>query len=123
LAAMLYDRDEDVLGWARCSVAGGFVESMAVSPSADGTADVLTMIVRRSIGGETVRMIERQSVIYGLLSDQPIAEANHAFAASIFLPEDPTDSFSLPHLAGEIVMAWTDKGQFGPLEVSDEGNV
>jgi len=123
LAAMLYDRDEDVLGWARCSVAGGFVESMAVSPAADGSADILTMIVRRSIGGEIVRMVERQSVIYGLLIDQPIAEANHAFAASVFLPEDPADSFTLPHLAGEIVMAWTDKGQFGPLEADDEGNV
>jgi len=123
LVAMLYDAAEDVLGWAPCSLAGGAVESMAVSPSADGSADILTMIVRRVINGATVRMIERQSVTYGLLSDQPIVEANHAFSASVFTPGVPTTAFSLPHLAGQSVYAWTDRGQFGPLAVDLAGNV
>lgn len=123
LVAMLYDRDEDVLGWAPYSLAGGFVESMSVSPSADGSADILTMIVRREIAGETVRMIERQSVIHGLLSDQPIAEANHAFAAKIFEQDPETDSFMVPHLAGETVWAWTEKGSFGPLQADEAGLV
>jgi hypothetical protein len=123
LVAMLYDRDEDVLGWAPYSLAGGFVESMAVSPSADGSADILTMIVRREIAGETVRMIERQSVIHGLLSDQPIAEANHAFAAAIFEEDPETDSFLVPHLAEQVVWAWTEKGSFGPLQADETGLV
>lgn len=123
LAAMLYDAAEDVLGWAPCSLAGGFVESMAVSPSADGAADILTMIVRRTIGGETRRMIERQSVTYGLLTAQPIAEANHAFAAKIFTPETPTAAFALPHLAGQQVWAWTDAGQFGPFTLPEDGSL
>lgn len=123
LAALLHDPDEDVLGWAPCSLAGGFVESMAVAASTDGTADILTMIVRREIDGQTVRFVESQSVTWGLLADQPLDHANHAFAAAIFAPDPATDSFSLPHLAGETVLAWTDKGQFGPLEVAPNGAV
>lgn len=123
LAALLHDMDEDVLGWARCSVAGGHVESMAVAASADGSADILTMIVRRQIGGQPVRMVESQSVSWGLLTDQPLVEANHAFAAAIFAPAAPSDSFSVPHLAGETVLAWTDQGQYGPLDVAPDGSV
>ena len=123
LAAMLYDAAEDVLGWARYSLAGGAVESIAVSPSADGAADELTMIVRRTIDGETVRMIERQAVTFGLLAGQNILDAVHGFASAVFAPEDPSDTFSLPHLAGETVYAWTDQGSVGPLTVAADGTV
>lgn len=124
LVVMLYDPDEQVLGWARCSLAGGFVESLSISSSADSKTDILTMIIRRTIDGQTVRMIEEQSVIYGIIAGfQPIAETNHFFAASQFTADPVTDTFSVPHLAGETVHAWTDKGQYGPYVVPVSGQV
>jgi hypothetical protein len=123
LAAMSYDSSEDVLGWMRLSLAGGHVESMAVTPSADGTADDLTMIVRRVIGGAAVRMVERLSVPWGILTESPVSHANHAFAARVFEPESASDTFAVPHLVGQSVLAWTEAGQFGPFTVPADGNV
>ncbi|UWR31334.1 hypothetical protein K3758_07475 [Sulfitobacter sp. W002] len=124
LVVMLYDPDEQVLGWARCSLAGGFVESLSISSSEDSKTDILTMIVRRTIDGQTVRMIEEQSVIYGIIAGfQPIAETNHFFAASQFTSDPATDTFSVPHLVGETVHAWTDKGEYGPYDVPASGEV
>ena len=124
LAAMVHDPTEQVLGWAPYSLAGGFVESMAVTADATGAQDILTMVVRREIDGETVRMIEEQAVTFGLLTgNEPIYTAVHLFAATVFAPETATDTFSLPHLAGETVVAWTDAGDFGALEVAVDGTV
>lgn len=124
LAAMVHDPSEDVLGWATQGLAGGIVESFCVTPNANGTADLLTLIVQRTIGGTSVRMVEEMAQFYGVLSGaQPIADANHAFAALAFAPAEPTQAFDLPHLAGETVYAWTDEGQFGPLQVAGDGTV
>lgn len=124
LVLMLYGPKEKVLGWAVVPMAGGFVESLAVTPSADGKLDVLTMVVRRTINGSTVRMVEEQALTFGSLAgDQPIHEANHLFATSVFDEVTPKNTFSVPHLIGETVYAWTDQGQFGPLVVPGSGDV
>ncbi|MGS4947434.1 hypothetical protein ACVDG3_18300 [Meridianimarinicoccus sp. RP-17] len=123
LAVMLYDPDEDVLGWATVPLAGGVVEAMAVSPNATGTADILTLVVRRTVNGATVRMVEEQSVTYGTLTGaQAISEANHFFAATIYTGA-ATDTFSVPQLVGEDVFAWTDAGAFGPITVPPSGTI
>lgn len=124
LAAMIHDPSEEVLGWAPYSLAGGFVESTTVTADAAGSYDVLTMVVRRTVGGQTVRMVEEQAVTYGLLTgNEPISNAVHLFASSVFAPATPTDTFSVPHLAGETVEAWTDAGDFGGLVVAGNGDV
>lgn len=124
LALMAHDPDQDALGWARLTLAGGFVEAMAVTPDATGTYDVLTMVVRRTVNGRTVRRIEEMTRPHGVLpEDQPSADAVHLFAASVFTPGAPTAVFSLPHLAGEAVIAWTDAGEFVDLLVSGAGTV
>lgn len=124
LAVMLYDPKEDVLGWAVCSLAGGVVETMSVTSSPTGGNDILTMVVRREIDGETVRMVEEQALIYGtLVGVQPIYEAVHFFASSVFVNDPETDTFSVPHLVGQDVYAWTDKGEFGPLTVPAGGEI
>lgn len=124
LAVLVYDPAEDVLGWATVPVAGGTVEAMSVTAAATGGADILTLVVRRTVNGQTVRMVEEQALTYGLLSGaQPIAEAVHFFAASVFTPGAATDTFSVPHLAGETVHAWTDVGAYGPLTVAADGTV
>jgi len=124
LVAMLYDPDEEVLGWAVVPLAGGHVESMAVVPDAAGGDDILTLAVRREIDGATVRFVEEQAVTFGtLIGASDIAQAVHLFAASVFTPDPPTDTFQVPHLAGATVQAWTDAGDYGPLPVAANGEV
>jgi hypothetical protein len=117
LAIMLHDPNEDVLGWAVLPLAGGEVESVAVSPNDQGAADVVTLVVRR---GET-RAIEEISMCYGTMHcGRPIAFANHLFAAVIAEDESGlTEVTGLDHLEGQEVHAWTDLGAFGPLTVTD----
>ncbi|WP_101339728.1 hypothetical protein [Cereibacter azotoformans] len=124
LVAMVYDPDEEVLGWAPVPVAGGFVDALAVYPAAGGGSDILTMAVLREIDGQTVRMIEELAIGYGVLTGaQPIAEACHYYAASIFTPDPAAASFAVPHLAGSAVQAWTEQGEFGPFVVPEDGAV
>lgn len=124
LAAMIYEPSQEVLGWAPYALAGGFVEAMSVSADAAGAYDVLTMVVRRVVNGQTVRAIEELALPYGVLPGaQPIFDAVHLFAASVFTPGAPQSVFAMTHLIGEPVIAWTDGGQFGPLTVDAGGNV
>jgi hypothetical protein len=124
LVAMIYDAAEEILGWAVLPIAGGHADSLAICPNATGTADVLTMIVRRTLDGVERGMIEEQAPIYGLLTgSQPIAEACHLFCAHVFTPDPASAEFTVPHLAGEDVFVWTEKGDFGPLTVSAAGLV
>lgn len=124
LAALIHDPREDVLGWAVVPLAGGACEALAVSPSADGARDIVTMIVRRQVGDATVRMIEEQAVTFChcASSDAP-ADAVHFFAAVTFDLESPATEFSVPHLVGLDVHAWTDEGNFGPFTVPEGGTI
>ncbi len=122
LVALIYDPEEQVLGWAPYSLAGGAVEAMAVSASADGARDILTLVVRRTVDGEVRRYIEDQSFVFGTASDDPpLASANHLFAALTFTSVAPVDTFAVPHLVGETVRIWSDEGEIGPLVVPDGG--
>ena len=124
IAVMLYDPKESVLGWSVIPLAGGFVESMAVVAGANGANDILTLVVRREIDGATVRMIEEQALFYGILTGtRPISEAVHFFAASVFTPDTPTDTFNIGHLVGQQVYAWTDQGDYGPITVPLGGEI
>lgn len=125
LVAMIHDPSEEILGWATVSVAGGFVDALAISPAASGTHDILTMAVVRELNGQTVRMIEQQALVFGVLNGaQPISESIHFFAASKFESLIGQSVFTVPQLAGMTdVYAWTDAGQFGPLSVSPVGVV
>lgn len=124
LAAMIHDPQQEVLGWSLLPMAGGTVESLAVSPDATGGADVLTMVVARTLNGATVRGIEELALPFGILSEEtPLHEACHLQAALRLSPGAPATAFSLPHLAGETVHAWTDAGSYGPLAVAPDGSV
>ncbi|WP_257884047.1 hypothetical protein [Roseobacter insulae] len=124
LAVMIYDPNEDVLGWAQYPVAGGFVHSIAVAPDATGTRDVLTMIVERQLNGVTTYCVEDQAQLFGALPGiAAIEDANHLFCASVFDLGVATDTFAVPHLEGEDVYAWTDQGRYGPLTVPAGGDL
>lgn len=123
LVAMLMDKSEDVLGFAVLTLAGGVVESMAVAPSANGTQDVVTLCVRRVVDGVTRRFIEELALPFTALGPgADAARAVHFFASSLFAPSTPTASFSVPHLAGVTLDAWTDQGGF-IVTVANDGTV
>lgn len=124
LVVMSYDPAQDVLGWAVVPVAGGFVEDMDVTSGIEGGTDIVTMTVRREIGGSTVRFVEEQALIYGVLTGaQPIHDAVHTFASVVVAADPPRAVFDVPHLIGETVNAWTDRGEYGNLVVSGAGTV
>lgn len=124
LAVMIFDAAEEVLGWATVTLAGGFCESLAVTPTANGTADQVMMVVRRTVNGETRRFVETMSEIFGLLNgQQPITAANHYFAAAQVQPDPASATLAVPHLVGQDVYAWTDKGEFGPFTVPEAGTI
>lgn len=66
LLCLTYERDQKVVGWSRHIVGGqsdagttqAKVESVAVIPNTNGTADELYMVVQRYINGATRRYIE-----------------------------------------------------------------
>lgn len=123
LCAMIHDPAEEILGWALIPVAGGHVEAMCITPDATGARDVLTMVVRRQIGDRTVRFVEELAQTYGgMTGTEPIASAVHFFAA-ISYHGDEVNTFSLPHLAGCTVHAWTNLGEFEDLLVAENGEV
>ncbi len=124
LAVMAFDAAEEVLGWGTMPIAGGIIESIAITPNDTGTADELTMIVQRTVNGLTVRFVEVMALVYGLLDGtQDISEACHFYASAELTPPSPTTILSVPHLIGETVYAWTDNGEFGPLTVETDGTV
>ncbi|SFI60864.1 hypothetical protein [Albimonas pacifica] len=120
LVAMIYDAAEDVLGWCTIPMAGGVVEEVSVTAAPDGGDDEVRVVVRRTIGGETRRHVERLAPFWGLLTgDMKIAEACHLYAAAEKIFEEPGQVVDgLEHLEGEDVLVWTDKGQFGPYTVA-----
>lgn len=124
LVAMLYDPAEEVIGWAVLPCADGNVVSIAVTPAAQAGFDTVMLAIEREVNGETVCMIEELSDVHAFLAGSagPF-DANHLFAALSIAEETPTAAFSLPHLIGAAVYAWTDAGEFGPIVVPESGEI
>lgn len=124
LAALVYLPAQEMLGWAQVPIADGGVESLAVTPSRDGVRDVVTMVVRRKINGQTRYFVEELADTQSLLNEEAKPhEAVHLYCSKVVKSDPPTRYYSVPHLAGEEVFAWTDKGAFGPFTVEAGGNV
>lgn len=73
LATVSVDRDQDVVGWAR-QIADGAYESVASIPITAG--DEVWALVRRTVGGNTVRYVERFDKAIG--TDAAITGTNAA---------------------------------------------
>ena len=78
LLSMTYDRDQKVIGWARHnlggyssagSAVGSKVESVAVIPNSEGSADEVYVVVQRYINGNTVRYVEYMVPYWSLTTD------------------------------------------------------
>lgn len=120
LAAMVNDPAEEVLGWSVIPTAGGFIESLAVTPSADGSRDILTAVIKRTIGGSVVRYIEEFAPTFAVEGiAAPASDAVHLYASITASPAEASKTFDgLDHLEGESVHAWTAEGVASPVTVS-----
>ncbi len=119
-AVLLYDPNEDVLGWAEYPVAGGAIESICVTPSEDGRRDVVTIAVHRGLQGAEVRYIEEVAEVYGGLTGDPmVCKAVHLFSCKQLQEGVEVQVVDgLDHLEGKEVYAWTSAGSLGPFTVS-----
>jgi hypothetical protein len=104
LAVLTYERDEDVVCWSRVEMDGD-VQSVAVLPGED--EDRVFFVVQRSISGVgTVRYLERMArgeQAEGGTDNWTMdcaVKVNGSYSA-------PNTTFSVPHLAGEEVHAWS----------------
>lgn len=116
LLSFTYERDQDVVAWARHEL-GGFsnsggtavpvVESVAVVPSPDTTRDELYMVVQRYINGGTKRYVEYMSKLWEIGDEQE--DAVHLDCSWSVVNGSPSDSVTgLWHLNGQSVIPYVD---------------
>lgn len=123
LAALTYDEDQDVRAWTRHQLAGAdtVVESIACMPAPDNSHDQLWLAVRRTIGGATVRHIERLTQWW-----QEGDALDTAFFVDAGLPYDgpPTTTLAgFGHLIGETVAVLADGAAHPDVVVAGDGTV
>lgn len=117
LISIAYDRQQQVVGFARQQIAGGAVESVAVIPGTVEGYDDVYLVVRRTINGQTKRYIEVLENAF----DGETATINDAFFVDSGLSYSGaaiTTVSGLNHLEGESVIALADGGVVRDLTVS-----
>jgi hypothetical protein len=106
LLSLTYMRGEDVVGWAR-HITDGEVESIAVIPNPDGSADELWAVIKRTIGTDTKRFIE-------YLDPNIFVDCGLTYSGAAV-----TEVSGLDHLEGETVKIVGDGAVFADAEVTD----
>ncbi len=107
LVGCTYLKDQNVTAWHRHPLGGnGAVESLAAIPGQGG--DELWAVVRRVIGGQTRRYVERLDPVFDGAGQEDAAEAFH-LDCGVSYAGDPATSFGgLGHLEGETVAVVAD---------------
>lgn len=111
LASLCYNPAENLEAWYRTdtSAAGGFIEKVVVLP---GTVeDQLYLLVRRTIGGNTVRYLEKMA-----LESECVGGTQTKLADSFVVYNgSPTTTLTgLSHLEGQDVVVWADGADKSP---------
>lgn len=107
LLQMVYERDNEVVGWSRRVIGGsGIVEAIASIPSPTEGVDDLWLVVRRTINGGTRRYVER---LHQPLTEGDLLEDAWYLDAAVQYSGSATTSISgLGHLEGETVKVLAD---------------
>lgn len=113
-AVMVFDRDEEVNCWidVETTGAGGDIEDVCVLPG--GVEDYVYYTVKRTIGGATVRYVEKWALesecVGGTLNKQADSFVSVTGAGATIT--------GLGHLEGEDVVCWADGVDRGTFRVS-----
>ncbi|KAF0235059.1 MAG: hypothetical protein FD177_218 [Desulfovibrionaceae bacterium] len=112
LLGLTYNRSEQVVGW-HWHDTDGEVESLAVIPS--GENDQVWMIVKRTVGGQTKRYVERMAEPF---VDQAREDAVFLDSALIYSGAATTSFSGLDHLEGKTVHILADGSVRSPKTVT-----
>lgn len=103
VAVLVFDKAEDVKGWIKV-VTQGFVEDVVVIPAGAGQPeDNVYYVVNRTIGGSTVRFLEKYS-LESETTGQPVAKL--ADAHTYYSGAATTTITGLAYLEGQTVVCW-----------------
>lgn len=104
-AILIYDKAENILCWLTAST-DGLYEDVVVLPSQLGEdEDSIYYVVARTIGGVTVRHLEKWATEAGC-QGETLSRQMDAFIE--FTNDPPSLIVSVPHLIGETVVCWHD---------------
>ena len=123
IATMLYQPDNEVIAWSKMVTDGDF-ESVAVVPGESGSTseeeDEVWFVVKRVIGGEDVRTIEKL-MPYDWGSDY---EDAWFVDSGLGWDSTPAQTFTgLDHLIGETVQVYADANILGDEVVDPNGSI
>ena len=112
MSVILYEPTEGIAAWCRLIDDGAFYESVCCLPG--DVEDSIYFVVRRTIGGSTVRYVEKlKAEAWEDMEDvwrlRSAVEYSGALTTSIT---------GLDHLEGRVVYAWTGGYQQGPFTVA-----
>jgi len=115
-AALLYDVEDDVVGWWRLQTLG-VIENVCVLPSA-GLEDISYFVVKRTVNGVTRRFIEkmaqRESCVGGAVNQQLDCALIYQGAAVTTLQH--------PYLVNTLITVWADGADIGSVTTDGSGN-
>ena len=107
LLQMVYERENDVVGWSRRITGGdGIIEAVAAISSPDGDQDDLWLVVRRTVNGSTVRYVER--LHHPLQEGDSLEDAWYLDCAVQYSGSATASISGLDHLEGETVQVLAD---------------
>jgi hypothetical protein len=112
LLGLTYNRAEQVVGW-HWHDTDGEVEDVAVIPS--GENDQVWMIVKRTVGGQTKRYVERMAEPF---VDQPREDALFLDSALVYSGASTASFSGLDHLEGKTVHIMADGSVRAPKVVT-----
>lgn len=126
VAALTYERDQDVLGWHRHILGGAFgtgqavVESVAVIPEPSGSYDECWFVVKRTINGSTKRYIEYMKKMW--VGGDNKDDAFYVDSGLTYSGAAATIMSGLGHLEGQTVTILAD-GAAHPTKVVSGGAI
>ena len=123
LLGMTYARSQKVIGWHRHVIGGtnAKVESVAVIPNPEGTADDLWAVIQRTVNGVSVRYIEflTQGLPEGGTTTQ---DATFLDSMLTYTGGEVSSVFGLSHLEGQTVSVLAD-GAAHPDRTVSSGSI
>ena len=123
LVGCTYDQEpgrSDVYAWHPHPMINGFVEAVETMPAPDGGSDDLWLIVRRQVGGQTVRYVELLRA--PLADDADQAEAFYVDSGLTYRGTPTTTISGLSHLNGQELDVLAD-GAAHPRRTVEGGSI
>jgi hypothetical protein len=115
-AVLLHDADDEVMAWWRVQTMG-VIECVRVLPNASGGEDFVYFVIKRVIGGQTRRFIEK----FALRDNCAGGLMNQLFDSGVSYSGAPSTTITLAHMPDTEVGIWGDGQYLGLATTNDFG--